>query len=171
MESGQLSPEAHQPHATRTDLDTHARSCPDQAMQEGEAGPTRTARDHLGPGLAPILPQAPGLQGGPGDRQSLGGVTLGYPLGVSSALPGKPCGASAPLPSGLALGIATLGVVDYSAHSSLLSRSPGPVSSGKLRMRRSLPDGHSSLSRVRRFLGCHGDEMADVMIEAATSSS
>jgi hypothetical protein len=98
MESGHLSPEAHQPHATRTDLDTHDRSCPAQAMQEGEAGHTRTARDHLGPGLAPILPQAPGLQGGPGDRQSLGGVTRGEPLGWSIALPLKPCGASSPLP-------------------------------------------------------------------------
>src|SRR5580765_1320274 len=58
MESGHLSPEAHQPHATRTDLDTHDRSCPAQAMQEGEAEPTRTARAHLAPG--PRADPAPG---------------------------------------------------------------------------------------------------------------
>jgi hypothetical protein len=68
--------------------------------------------------------------------EPVGGLTLGDPLGLQVAILVKQFGASAPIPSLLALCIATLFVMDYSSHSYLLYQSPCHVRSGGLRMAR-----------------------------------
>jgi hypothetical protein len=66
----------------------------------------------------------------------VGGSTWGYALGLQVALLVKQCGAPEPIPSLLALCIASLFVMDYSSHGYLLYRSPYHVRSGGLRMAR-----------------------------------
>src|SRR5437588_432029 len=57
-----------------------------------------------------------GLQDGMGDIKHLGGLTLEDPLGLQRAILSEQCGASEPIPLLLALGITTLGVMDYWSH-------------------------------------------------------
>jgi hypothetical protein len=56
------------------------------------------------------------------DIKPLGGLPLGDPLGAQVAILVKQFGASVPIPSLLAISIATVCVMDYSAHSYLLPK-------------------------------------------------
>jgi hypothetical protein len=107
-----------------------------QAMQEGEPRNALKERNHLGTCIESILPGAPCLERGTGDIKCLGGLTLGDPLGLQMTILVKQFGASHPLPSLLAVCIATLFVMDYSSHGYLLYQSSYHVRSGGLRMTR-----------------------------------
>jgi len=91
---------------------------------------------HMGTGIERLLPHAPGLQRLAGHTKPVGGLTLGYPLGLQVAIRVKQFGVSDPISALLALCIATLCGMDCSSHSHLLYRSPCHVRSGGLRMAR-----------------------------------
>ena len=76
------------------------------------------------------------LQRGTGDVKRLGGLTQGDPPGLQMAILVKQFGASHPLPSLLAVCLATLVVLDYSSHGYLRYQSSYHVRSGELRMAR-----------------------------------
>jgi len=104
--------------------------------EEGETSNALKKPDDMRTGMEPTLPHAPLLQRGSGDMQHLGSLTLGDPLGLQVVILVKQFSASAPIPALLALYIATLLVMDYSAHNYLLYRSPCRARSGGLRMAR-----------------------------------
>src|SRR5215831_13972584 len=126
-----LQQETHQANPTRADFDTDYMERQYEAMEEGESGHTLKERDHLGTCIEAILPGAPGLERAPGDVKRLGGLTLGDPLRLQIAILVKQFGASHPLPSLLAVGIATLFIMEYSSHGYLLYQSASHVRSGR----------------------------------------
>src|SRR5215510_13844432 len=105
-------------------------------MEEGKPRNALKKPDDMRTRIEPTLPHAPRLQRGSGDMQHLGSLTLGDPLGLQVVILVQQFGASDPIPSLLALYIATLFVMDYSSHSYLLYRSPCHARSGGLRMAR-----------------------------------
>src|SRR5262245_38479299 len=100
-------------------------------MEECESRHAFKKRDDLGTGIEAILPGAPGLECSTGDVKQLGGLPLGDPLRLQGAILVKQFCPSHPLPSLLAVRIATWVVMEYSAHGYLLYQSSYHVRSGR----------------------------------------
>src|SRR5512134_771544 len=94
----------------------------DQTMQESKTGNTLKKLDDVGTRIESILPCAPGLQGRTGHIKRFGGLTLGQPLGLQGAILLEECGASDAIPTLVTTHIVTVFVIDYSAHSYLLTQ-------------------------------------------------
>jgi hypothetical protein len=92
------------------------------AMEEGETGDALKARDHLGAGIEPILPRAPGLQRSARNVEPVGGLTLGEPLSLQVAILFKEFSASASLPSLGTITMATWLRIKDSTHRILLTQ-------------------------------------------------
>jgi hypothetical protein len=92
----------------------------DQAMQEGKTGDAVKKRHDSRTLVEALLVLPPGLKRTAGHVKYLGRLTLGHPLGFEIAIALKPLRAFDAIPALVAIGIATLRVLDYCSHSYLL---------------------------------------------------
>ena len=77
-------------------------------MEKGQTGNAFEKFHHPRTGSEPILPCLPGLQRGAGDIKPVGGLTLGEPVGLQSAILLEQCSAMDAIPSLVPISIATL---------------------------------------------------------------
>jgi hypothetical protein len=115
--------EADQADATGPHFDAHQVQGEREPMQEGEAPVTLKKLSHLRTDVEGVMPPAPGLQGGTGHLQLLGGLTLGDASRMQRMILRKTVRSFETVPAGLAVSGALLRLFDDSCHSDLLGLS------------------------------------------------
>jgi hypothetical protein len=126
IETRELPQQTYQANATRPDFSAHQGEPEDQAMQEGKPRATVKKGHDGGMLVEALLVRPPCLKRAAGHVQSLGCLTQGAPLGLQIVILVKECSALGAIPAWTMSIVASLLVLDDSAHNDLLLH-PSPL--------------------------------------------